>query len=111
MIGKKVIDTDPITISEVKSMLGEISEHYELTYEQNLSLDHVTKFSKLDEEEAKKLVEELSELIKKTQAIKVTDIMPEDLADLRLIFAKERGSFKQEDMEKILEIVDKYRQL
>jgi DNA-directed RNA polymerase subunit F len=111
MIGKKVIDTDPITIAEVKSMLGEISEHYELTYEQNLSLDHVTKFSKLDEEEAKKLVEELSELIKKTQAIKVTDIMPEDLADLRLIFAKERGSFKQEDMEKILEIVDKYRQL
>ena len=109
MIGKKVIDTDPITIAEVKNMLGEISEHYELTYEQNLSLDHVTKFSKLDEEEAKKLVEELSEIIKKTQAIKVTDIMPEDLADLRLIFAKERGSFKQEDMEKILEIVDKYR--
>ena len=111
MIGKKVIDTDPITIAEVKNMLGEISEHYELTYEQNLALDHVTKFSKLDEESAKKLVEELSEIIKKTQAIKVTDIMPEDLADLRLIFAKERGSFKQEDMEKILEIVDKYRQL
>ncbi|OEC85930.1 MULTISPECIES: RNA polymerase Rpb4 family protein [Methanobacterium] len=109
MIGKKVIDTDPITISEVKEMLGELSEHYELTYEQNLALDHVTKFSKLDEEAAKKLVEELSEIIKKTQAIKVADIMPEDLADLRLIFAKERGSFKQEDMEKILEIVNNYR--
>ncbi|WP_424354418.1 RNA polymerase Rpb4 family protein [Methanobacterium sp. MBAC-LM] len=109
MIGKKVIDTDPITIAEVKEMLGDLSEHYELTYEQNLALDHVTKFSKLDEESAKKLVEELSEIIKKTQAIKVADIMPEDLADLRLIFAKERGSFKQEDMEKILEIVNKYR--
>jgi len=109
MIGKKVIDTDPITIAEVKNMLEELSEHYELTYEQNLTLDHVTKFSKLDEESAKKLVEELSELIKKTQAIKVADIMPEDMADLRLIFAKERGSFKQEDLEKILEIVDKYR--
>jgi DNA-directed RNA polymerase subunit F len=109
MIGKKVIDTDPITIAEVKKMLEDLSEHYELTYEQNLALDHVTKFSKLDEKSAKKLVEELSELIKKTQAIKVVDIMPEDLADLRLIFAKERGSFKQEDMEKILGIVEKYR--
>lgn len=109
MIGKKVTDTDPITIAEVKEMLGGLSEHYELTYEQNLALDHVTKFSKLDEKAAKELVEELSELIKKTQAIKVADIMPEDMADLRLIFAKERGSFKQEDMEKILEIVDKYR--
>ena len=109
MIGKKVIDTDPITIAEVKSMLEGLSEHYELTYEQNLALDHVIKFSKLDEESAKKLVEELSEFLKKTQAIKIADIMPEDLADLRLIFAKERGSFKQEDMEKILEIVNKYR--
>lgn len=109
MIGKKVIDTDPITIAEVKTMLEDLSEHYELTYEQNLAFDHVIKFSKLDEESAKKLVEELAEIIKKTQAIKVADVMPEDLADLRLIFAKERGSFKKEDLEKILEIVDKYR--
>ena len=109
MIGKKVIDTDPITIAEVKEMLSELTEHYELTYEQNLALDHVIKFSKLDEESAKKLVEELSGFIKKTQAIKIADIMPEDMADLRLIFAKERGSLKQEDMEKILEIVNNYR--
>ncbi|MGF7117260.1 RNA polymerase Rpb4 family protein [Methanobacterium oryzae] len=109
MIGKKVIDTDPITIAEVKEMLEGIQEHYELTYEQNLALDHVTKFSKLDTESAKKMVEELEELIKKTQAIKIADIMPEDMADLRLIFAKERGSIKKEDMEKILEIVNKYR--
>lgn len=109
MIGKKVIDTDPITIAEVKEMLEGIQEHYELTYEQNLALDHVTKFSKLDTESAKKMVEELEELIKKTQAIKIADIMPKDMADLRLIFAKERGSIKKEDMEKILEIVNKYR--
>lgn len=109
MIGKKVIDTDPITIAEVKQMLEGIQEQHELTYEQNLALDHVTKFSKLDMESAKKMVEELEELIKKTQAIKVADIMPEDMADLRLIFAKERGSIKKEDMEKILEIVNKYR--
>jgi len=109
MIGKKVIDTDPITIAEVKKMLEDVSEHYEATYEQNLALDHATKFSKIDEESAKKLVEELTETLKKTQAIKIADIMPEDMADLRLIFAKERGSYKKEDLEKILEIVDKYR--
>lgn len=109
MIGKKIIDTDPITIAEVKEILTELSEQYELTYEQNLALDHVTKFSKLDEEKAKKLVEELSETLKKTQAVKIADIMPEDMADLRLLFAKERGTYKKEDLEKILEIVDKYR--
>jgi len=109
MIGKKVVDTDPITIAEVKVMLEELSEHYELTYEQNLALDHVTKFSKIDEESAKKIVEELAETYKKTQAIKIADVMPEDMADLRLLFAKERGTYKQEDLEKVLEIVNKYR--
>ncbi len=109
MIGKKVIDTDPITTTEVKEMLESLAEDHELTYEQNLALDHVIKFSKLKTEDAKKLVEELEETLKKTQAIKIADIMPEDLADLRLLFAKERGSYKTEDLEKILEIVNKYR--
>jgi len=109
MIGKKVVDTDPITTAEVKQMLEELAETHELTYEQNLALDNVIKFSKLEVEDAKKLVEELEVLIKKNQAIKIADVMPEDLADLRLLFAKERGSYKTEDLEKILEIVNKYR--
>lgn len=110
MIGKKVVETDPVTIVEVKTMLEERSESYELTYEQNLALDHVTKFSKIEEEPALKLVEELQEIAKKSQATKIADLMPVDLADLRLIFAKERGSHKKEDLEQILEIVDKYRE-
>jgi len=109
MIGKKVIDTDLITTAEVKKVLEELSKHYELTYEQNLVLDHVTKFSKIDEGSVNKLVEELAETLKKTQAVKIADIMPEDMADLRLLFAKERGTYKKEDLEKILETVNKHR--
>ena len=110
MIGKKVIETDPITIADVKTMLGEVSENYDLTYEQNLALDHATKFSKLEAEAANKLVAELQEIVKKTQAIKIADVMPLDMADLRLIFAKERGSHKKEELEQVLEIVNKYRE-
>ncbi|AEG19295.1 MAG: RNA polymerase Rpb4 family protein [Methanobacterium paludis] len=110
MIGKKVIETDPITVADVKTMLGGLSESYDLTYEQNLALDHATKFSKLEVESADKLVEELQEIVKKTQAIKIADVMPLDLADLRLIFAKERGSHKKEELEQVLEVVNKYRE-
>ncbi len=109
MIGKKVIETDPITVAEAKEMLEKSSETYDPTYEQNLAMDHVTKFSKLDVETSQKLVSELEEIIKKTQAIKIADVMPLDLADLRLMFAKERGSHKKEELEQILEIVNKYR--
>ena len=110
MIGKKVLETDPIPQVKVKPLLEERGEAQELNYEQNLALDHVTKFSKISEENADKLVSELEEIIKKTQAIKIADIMPVDMADMRLLFAKERGSHKPNELEKILKIVDKYRE-
>lgn len=110
MIGKKIIETEPITNAEVKKMLEERSQFQELNYEQNLALDHVTKFAKIDSETAKELVKELEEIIKKTQAIKLADIMPKDMADMRLMFAKERGSHKKEEMESLLEIINKYRE-
>ena len=110
MIGKKVLDTDPIPLVKVKPLLEEREKVHELSYEQNLALDHVTKFSKISAEDAEKLVGELEEIIKKTQAIKIADIMPEDMDDMRLIFAKERGSHKKEELENILEIVNKYQE-
>lgn len=109
MIGKKIIETDPITIAEVKEMLEERAKSHELNYEQNLALDHVTKFAKIDEQTATELVDELKEIIKKIQAIKLADIMPQDMADMRLMYAKERGSHKKEELEKLLEIINKHR--
>ena len=110
MIGKKVIETDPITISEVKEMLEERLESHELTYEQNLALDHVTKFAKLESDAALKLVDELAAIVKKIQAVKLADVMPQDMADMRLMFAKERGSHKNEELEQLLSIINKYRE-
>jgi len=111
MIGKKVLETDPVTMAEVKLILEKFAEKHEFTYEQNLALEHVSKFSKIDYEDARKLTEELTELpnIKKKHAVRLADLMPKDVADVRLIFAKERIPIKNEDFEKILKIIDKYR--
>ena len=46
--------------------------------------------------------------IKHKIAVRIVDLVPEDLADLRLIFAKENVPIKKEDMEKILDILQKY---
>ena len=110
MIGKKVLETTPIPMVKVKSLLEERAQKQELSYEQNLALDHVTKFSKNSAENTEKLVEELGDKVKPNQAIKIADTMPEDMADMRLMFAKERGSHKKEDLEEILKIVNKYRE-
>ena len=93
-------------INHVKDQI----EKYELSYDQNLTLDHTRKFGRLPVKEAQELVEKLDEIVRpKKSAVKIVNIMPQDLSDLRLLFAKERVPVSNEDMIKILEIVDEYR--
>lgn len=119
MIGKKVIDTKPITISEAKEILmkqvdekadenNEVDGH-QFTYEQNLTIDYVSKFALLDADDARELVTKLEEFLTPNQAVKVVDLMPEDLDDLRLIFAKERGNYDTDVLQNILDLLDQYR--
>ncbi len=119
MIGKNVIDTEPITISEAREILmkkveekvdenNEVDGH-QFTYEQNLTIEYANKFALLDAEDAKELRTKLEEYLTPAQAVKVVDIMPIDLDDLRLIFTKERGNFETDVLEKILDLVDQYR--
>ena len=70
MIGKKTLDTDPIPLVNVKPLLEEREKLHELSYEQNLALDHVTKFSNISVENAAKLVSELEEIIKRIKPLK-----------------------------------------
>lgn len=109
MIGKKTLENEPIPSAKVKQILEEFSENYELSYEQNLTLDHVTKFNKISLEDAEELIGKLEAIVKKKHAVRIVDIMPEDLSDLRLMFAKERVPIKKEELEDILKIVDEYR--
>ena len=54
MIGKKTVSKEPIPVAKVKDILQEFSEENELGYEQNLTLDHVSSFSKLTQEDSLK---------------------------------------------------------
>ncbi len=119
MIGKKVIDSEPITVSEARALLNQKVEEkadennevdgHQFTYEQTLTIEYVNNFALLDAEDAKELRGKLEEYLTPAQAVKVVDIMPEDLDDLRLIFAKERGIIETETLQSILDLVDQYR--
>ena len=110
MIGKKTIETEPITGSAVKEALEEFSESNELNYEQNITLNHLARFKRYSAEDAEKIIEELEEKLKlrRKVAVHIVDLIPEDLSDLRLIFAKEPTQIDKEEMEEILEILEQY---
>ena len=108
MIGKKTLETEPIPAAKVKEILEEFSEKHELSYEQNLTLAHVTNLNKLSLEDTEKLIEELEAYVDHKQAVRMADIVPRDMADLRLIFAKGRNAPSNDEMKEILEILEKY---
>ncbi|ASJ16774.1 DNA-directed RNA polymerase subunit F [Thermococcus chitonophagus] len=119
MIGRKKLGQRYITIAEAKEIL--LKRHEEglkagieepLYYEARLALEHAEKFAKLPAEKARDAVEELMntfEWMNDWLAAKIVDIMPEDTFDLRVIFAKEEYQPTQDEMKKIIEILDKYR--
>lgn len=108
MIGKKTLETEPIPAAKVKEILEEFSEKHELSYDQKLTLAHASSLSKLSLEDTEKLIQELEAYVDSKLAVRMADILPRDMADLRLIFAKERNAPSNDEMKEILEIIEKY---
>ncbi len=110
MIGKNTIKKEEISGAEVKRTLETFSENYELNYEQNITLNHVARFPRYSLEDTEKIIAELEDKVglRHKVAIHIVDLIPKDLSDLRLIFAKEPMQIEKADMEKILEILEQY---
>ena len=110
MIGKEVIESEPIPSSKVKEILEEFSDSNELNYEQNLTLNHLARFKRYSAEDAEEIYQKLIDEfdLRNKVAAHIVDMVPEDLTDMRLIFAKEPTKTSNGDMEKILEMLEQY---
>jgi DNA-directed RNA polymerase subunit F len=111
MIVKSVIKEDLMTLAEVKEALDEIrlkrADEEELGYELRRAIRHAELFAHGTAEESRRMVEELMKLEKMTQeiAVKIADIRPVTKDELRAIYAKERFTLSEEELNGILEIV------
>ena len=110
MVGNyDVLKEEFIPISKVKKILDEIAEK---TYEQKLAFEHVKRFAKTKPEKVEAIVKDLVALemrrLKEEHIIKIVDLMPKDMDDLKTIFAGVKPAFKEEELEKIIEIVKKH---
>ena len=110
MIGKEIIESEPISGAEVKKVLEDFSQENELNYEQNLTLNHLARFNRYSVEDSQEIIEKLQDEfgLRAKVAVHIVDLVPKDLADLRLIFAKEPKKIDKEEMEKILEFLEQY---
>jgi len=112
MIVKNILGEELLTLAEVKEALEEIrlrrvDEPEELGYELRRAIKHSEIFSEGSGEESRKMVEDLSTLEKMTLeiAIKISDIRPKTKDEIRALYAKERFTLTDEDLDAILDFV------
>ena len=111
MIGDELLNEDPVSFSETLEILEEKKEEEGLEFEQRLAYDFVQKFSQLSAEEVEEMMDELLEIpkIRDHQAVILANNMPDTKEDVKLIFAKERTTLREDTVEKILDIIEDYQ--
>jgi len=115
MTFKEVIDFKYITSSEAKEIMEEIiakrKEKGEVSFEARKTMNYLNAVVKIDSEKAKKIVDELSKLpfVSDEIAIKIAEILPDIPDEVRVIIAKERITLTPEQIQEILDIVQKYK--
>ena len=108
MASKKIVRERLLTIPEVRALLEELGlggDFFRRAYE------YATRFSKLEPEKARELVEKLMEKFGLTEweAVQLANCMPETLDELRVFLAGHKVFISSETMKAILALLDEYR--
>jgi len=111
MANKDIISEQAITTAEVKKLLKDISKNKEeMDYVQKKTLAHAEKSAKVSLKDAQAMQKEFGEMgLDAEKAIEIINIMPATRDELRTIFSKERKQPETEDMDKIMDVVLKYK--
>lgn len=112
MIVKNILSEELLTISEVREMLNEIMEDRlnkgeELRYELRKAINHAEMFSRMSAQRSRELVNKLMELekMKPEIAVRIADIAPRTRDELRTLYAKERYTLSESELDSILDLV------
>jgi DNA-directed RNA polymerase subunit F len=99
-----------VTWAEVKKVLEKKEKEKELSYEQKNALDHLRKFSKISEKAANEMTEELGKIerLKERQIVSIINHLPQEMEELRVLFANEVVSISEDEKKKIISIVKKF---
>ena len=100
-------ESEFVSVPRVKDILEEVQTSRELNYEQKLALEHATYSVHTTPAEAKKLIKDLMqhERITEALAFKIVEIWPTHPDDVKAIFAKERFTLKEDEVEAIIQKV------
>lgn len=102
----------PVPVSEVKGLLekeqaARTASGEELSYEQTLALNHATIFTRVPPDKVAALLHELRQIprLNEWHRAKIVDVAPSHPDDVRAIFAKDRFTLENEEIDRIINAV------
>ncbi len=120
MIVKEILNEYIMSLAEAKEMLqitpnrikevAEGEEEEEVRYERRKATEHTAKFAKHEAEQSRALINDLLKLekMKEEIAVRITDLQPKSKNEVRAIYAKERFTLTEADIDKILDCIARY---
>ncbi len=106
----KVHEEKFISWAEARKILEKKEKEKELGYEQKNALEHLRKFSKLSEKKTNEMADELRKIgkLSEKQIMAIVNLLPEDMDDIRVLFAHEIANLSEDDKKKIISTVKKF---
>ena len=109
----KIIEEKPITLAEMKRNLVDIEKRdKELNFRANKVKGYLENFGDIYIKDIEKIKKSLIELniprLKERHIVKVIDVMPNDIDGLKALFTGENITIKEEDMQRIHNIVKEF---
>tara|TARA_Y100000034_G_C6776377_1_gene346688 strand:- start:180 stop:533 length:354 start_codon:yes stop_codon:yes gene_type:complete len=113
MPNSEIVQETPITLSELKEKINVIDKKdEELNFRANKVKEYLNKFVKLDVKKVEEIKKKIAELeiprLKDRQVVKIIDIMPDNLDEIKMIFVGETTTVNPENLQKILDVVKNY---
>lgn len=97
-----------IPTSKAKEILEKVEEK---NYEQKLAFEHTKKFGKAKSSDVNKIIKALEAIdmrkLKREHIIKIVDLMPKDIDDLKVILTHADIPFKDEEIQQIMDVLKK----
>ncbi|MGQ4870384.1 MAG: RNA polymerase Rpb4 family protein [Candidatus Thorarchaeota archaeon] len=106
---KEIISVEEVPLPQVKKILSKRAKEGDLSFQQTITLEHATTFSKMAPAVAAKLVERLLKKfeITRAQAVQIVNIAPTTEEELKTILTS--TSLTPEQLTEIVDMVKKAR--
>ncbi len=104
---REVVSEEEIPLPQVKKLLTKRGKDGELSFQQSITLEHASTFSKMAPAESGKLVERLMKNYNLTrfQAVQIVNIAPVNVEELRTVLNVKSTDLTEEQLEEITQIV------